>query len=408
MAIKKSYIIGITVIIIVIVAAVAVYYIYYKPPPAKLPEKIYIGAAICLTGPWAGPAADASKGIRDYWTLVNERGGIDGIPVELLEADNEYDPDTTLTVVIGWLADHDLSAIFTCGTHVVAALYPTMEDAKIPYTDPSMAGAWANASEYPYYFLPPFSSYTDHFRAYLKWFNDTWTEERAPKLAIIWETKAFGWMVEPGVESYAEYLGYEVTTEVAEIGSTDVSPQLARIQGWGPDVIATIEAPSETGLILGTAAAMGIDAEFVNFYYAFFWEPLLGIYGAIAEGKYVGGCSVPYGYDVPGMADLIAANDRFHPGETRNSMYVYGWVHSMIVEEALKRAAEAGDLSGDGVKAAWESISNFDTGGLTPPVTYTSEDHRGTTTVWVWKVEGGQYVRVAEETFPRDDAWFGK
>ncbi|NVL91385.1 MAG: ABC transporter substrate-binding protein, partial [Desulfobacterales bacterium] len=94
------------------------------------PETIYIGAAICLTGPWAGPAADASLGIRDYWTLVNERGGIPveglgGINVTLLEADNAYDPDTSLTIVTGWLAEYPLSVLFTCGTHVVAALYPT-------------------------------------------------------------------------------------------------------------------------------------------------------------------------------------------------------------------------------------------------------------------------------------------
>ena len=405
MAIKKSYITGIVLTIIVIVAA----YYLHKPAPAKLPEKIYIGAAMCQTGAFAAPAKHTFAAMRDYWELVNKRGGINGIPVVFLEADNEYKAETTVTIVTEWLAEYPLSVVITCGTHAVAALYPTMRDAGIPYTDPSLAGAWGNATKYPWYFLPPFSSYTDHYRAFLKWFKDGWTEARNPKLAIVWETKTMGPLTKPGVASYAEYIGYDVHDEVVEIGSTEAYAQIERIKDWGADVVATIVPPSETVVVLKNAAERSLEAEFVGFYYSFFWEPLIAIFGPLAEGKYGSSNSIPWGYDVPGMADIIEAQVQCHPGKWYNStMYVYGWVHSMIIEEALKRAAEAGDLSGEGVKAAWETIEDFDTGGLTPPVTYTSKDHRGTTTVWVWKVESGKFVKVAQVILPREDPWFGK
>ena len=57
-------------------------------------------------------------------------------------------------------------------------------------------------------------------------------------------------------------------------------------------------------------------------------------------------------------------------------MYVRGWSYVMVWSEALKRADKAGQLNGPGVKAALETLKDFDLGGLSQPVTYTPTDHR--------------------------------
>jgi len=409
---KKSAIIAV-VVIVIIVAAIGAYFATLPPtppppPPPKKPEKIYYGAAICLTGAFAGPAADADLGLRDAIRYVNEQGGIEGVPIELVHEDNEYKPETTIKIFTKWKEQYPLSILHTCGSHVVAALYPLISEAKIPYTDPSMQGTWANASKYPWYFLPPSASYTDQYRAFLKWFKDNWTEERAPRCAIIWETKAFGLLIKPSVEDYAKYLGYEVTDEVVEICSTSAYEQISRLKAWKPDVICVMVPPSETAVVLKNATELGLKAEWCLFYYSFFWEPLVKLLGPLAEGKYVGSSMVPWGYNCSAMKLLMELNEKWHPGN-RTSMYIYGWVHTMVNLEAIRISLKTfGDVDGEHVRKAFEMIKDFDTGGLTPPITYTEKDHRGTTTVWVWVCKDGKFVKVAEVTFPRDDPWFGR
>ncbi|MDW8041573.1 MAG: ABC transporter substrate-binding protein [Nitrososphaerota archaeon] len=376
------------------------------PPTPRTPEKIYIGFTICLTGAFAGPAEDAAKGARDYVRLVNERGGVNGREVVLLEEDNEYKPETTIRIFNRLKEQYKMSALYTCGTHVVAAIYQMVAEARIPYTDPSMAGPFADASKYPWYFPAPLGSYTDHYRAFLKWHKDRWTEARAPRLAIVWESRAFAPLVKPGVEEYAKSLGYQVTTEVVDIGSASALEQMQRIKTFGADVVAILLPPAETALTLRTAREIGLNAVFVGFFYSIFWEPLVERLGPLAEGVYVGAPIVPWGFDVPGMRDLQDAHRRFHPDDRHTTMYVYGWVHMMTIIEALRRSGN--DLSGENVKRNWESITNLDTKGLTPPISYTPTDHRSTTTIWIWRIEGGKFVRVAEVTLPRNDGFLGK
>ncbi|MCS7127043.1 MAG: ABC transporter substrate-binding protein [Thaumarchaeota archaeon] len=402
---KKVVALLVVVAILAIVAGVLVTQPLTTPAPRPA-EKIYVGYAFCLTGPFAGPAEDGIKGIRDYIRIVNERGGVNGREIVLLIEDNEYKPETTIRIFTRWKEQYKLSAFVTCGTHVVAAIYQMVAEARIPYSDTSMAGPFADARKYPWYFPAPLGSYTDHYRAFLKWFKDKWAGPRAPRLAIVWETKAFAPLVKPGVESYAKDLGYEVMVEVVEIGSTSALEQMQRIKAYNADVVATMLPPAETALVLRTAREVGLKAEFVNFLYSIYWEPLVERLGPLAEGTYFGAPFVPWGYDVPGMKDLLEAHRRFHPDDRHTTQYVSGWISAMVLVEALRRAGD--DLSGENVRRAWESITNFDTKGLTPPLGFTPMDHRSTTTIWIWKIEGGKFVRVAEVTLPRDDGYLGK
>jgi branched-chain amino acid transport system substrate-binding protein len=75
--------------------------------------------------------------------------------------------------------------------------------------------------------------------------------------------------------------------------------------------------------------------------------------------------------------------------------------------EALRRADAAGKLNGPGIREALESLNNYDLGGLTPPVTYTKDDHRSTTSVSLYQVKGGKLVKVKDVDLPRKPEWLG-
>ena len=64
----------------------------------------------------------------------------------------------------------------------------------------------------------------------------------------------------------------------------------------------------------------------------------------------------------------------------------------MVMWEGLKRADKAGQLNGPGLKAALESLENFDTGGLTAPISFTPNDHRPNTALRIFKMSDNKLV----------------
>ena len=76
--------------------------------------------------------------------------------------------------------------------------------------------------------------------------------------------------------------------------------------------------------------------------------------------------STMYGSKVPGMKQLMEITKN----QPQVTHYIRGYVSMMVLTEALKIADKKGQLNGPGVKAALETLKDFDTGGLTA-----DEDH---------------------------------
>jgi branched-chain amino acid transport system substrate-binding protein len=80
----------------------------------------------------------------------------------------------------------------------------------------------------------------------------------------------------------------------------------------------------------------------------------------------------------------------------------------MVLTEALKIADKKGQLNGPGVKAALESLKNFDTGGLAAnKITITETDHRPFMTVNVTEFQKGKMVLKKTLDLPRKPEWLG-
>ena len=107
------------------------------------------------------------------------------------------------------------------------------------------------------------------------------------------------------------------------------------------------------------------------------------------------------------MKRLMDYHQKNHPSDTHDAIYVRGWSYVLVWTEALKRADKAGQLNGPGVKAAMETIQNFDLGGLTNPVTYTTSDHRPSTKTPIYVIKNGKLEKVREYEMPRKPEWLG-
>ena len=76
---------------------------------------------------------------------------------------------------------------------------------------------------------------------------------------------------------------------------------------------------------------------------------------------------------------------------------------------SMVMADEAGDLTASGIRNAFEKFDKFSTGGLAPPLTFTSTDHRASMAAKIYQVQGGKFVPVSDWVeLPRDMEYFGK
>jgi ABC-type branched-subunit amino acid transport system substrate-binding protein len=101
----------------------------------------------------------------------------------------------------------------------------------------------------------------------------------------------------------------------------------------------------------------------------------------------------PFGEDVPGMAGIKEAHQRWHPYDAHTPSYVEGWATVQVISEALGRSLPEQGLSREKVKIVLEGFKDFLTGGLVPPITITSKDHRPNVESRVFIIRDGKISR---------------
>lgn len=105
--------------------------------PGVTKDKIIIGTISPLTGKIAMVGVPIANAIKDYFSYINEQGGINGRRVDVICEDGKYDPPQAIASLKKLL---DRDKIFACastsGTPITSALSPTISREKLPSMAP--------------------------------------------------------------------------------------------------------------------------------------------------------------------------------------------------------------------------------------------------------------------------------
>jgi branched-chain amino acid transport system substrate-binding protein len=239
----------------------------------------------------------------------------------------------------------------------------------------------------------------------LKYLKDNWKEKRAPKIVFIYPNVPYGIAPIKGGKEYAKELGFEVLgDENVDLKAIEANSQLLSVKNKGADFAWTGGTTNSTAVILKDAKKLGLTTKF----FSNIWgidETTPKLAGGAEEGALVMAGSTVYGSNVPGMKQLMEVTR--YPG-AQVVHYIRGYVSMMVLTEALKIADKKGQLNGPGVKAALETLKDFDTGGLTPAkLTFTPTDHRPSMTVNIMEMQKGKLVLKQTIELPRKAEWLG-
>ncbi len=364
--------------------------------------EIAVGQLADLSGSTSHIGVPYAEGVQAYTDWLNAQGGIAGKKVRLVRVDYANRISEALQIY-DWLKTVGrVVAIQSWGTGDTEALTQQASQDKIPFLSASYAAQFTDPKKAPYNFIIA-SDYSTQLRAGLKYLRGTWKQPRKPRVAFVFPDHPYGKSPIPAGKQYAEELGFEIVgEEIVSLNALEATPQLGRLKERAPDFTWIGGTTPSTSVILKDARTLDFQTRFfVNL-----WgndEDLIQLAGDAAEGVLGLQGSAVFGDPVPGMEPLReAARD-----EPRTTHFVRGWVSMMVLCEGLRRAQSQGDLNGPGIKRALETLRDFDPQGLTPPITYTADDHRPNMVVRVYEYSRGRMEHRGTVTVERRPQWLG-
>jgi branched-chain amino acid transport system substrate-binding protein len=339
--------------------------------------------------------------VQDYKNYVNSKGGINGKKIDMQAFDYAYEIPKSINQYKKYV-EEKVVAIQGWGTNDTEALTGFLAADKIPYLSASYSAHLMDMAKAPYNFFIA-ADYSTQLRAGLKYIKDDWKEKRAPKIAFIYPNHPYGIAPIKAGKEYAKELGFEIVgDEEVPLKAIEANSQMLSLKSKGADFAWIGGTTPSTAVILKDAKKNGLTTKFfVNI-----WgndEDLVKMAGDAAEGALGMQTAAIYGENVPGMKLIKeVTKDQY-----QNTHYIRGWVSMMVLCDALNIADKKGQLNGPGVKAALEGLKDFDTGGLTPKITFTPTDHRPNMTVKIYEYQKGKMVLKATTDLPRKMEWLG-
>jgi branched-chain amino acid transport system substrate-binding protein len=350
-----------------------------------------VGALIPYSGRWGDSGRECARGMLDAARWLNQREGVSGRKLEIILIDDTFQPAETMAAYRKLNEADRILVLYMYSTETALALVPHFHHDRIPTFISSLPSQFATASKYPYVFsITP--TPLDLAKIAMNFISDkSGIKIRKPKVIFIGSSDHFGRHFLDETKEYARALGINIgpdvwITDVSQVAK-HMPPLLATINAYNPDFAYLSLTSKETHSLLEEVKKMDIKTKWICNKRAFDENliPFDGVFGIQPIS--------PFGDDVPGMVGIKEAHQRWHSYDSHTLSYVEGWATTQVISEALRRSLPEQGLSRERVKLALEGFKDFVTGGLTPPLTITSKDHRPSVESRIFIIKEGKLSR---------------
>lgn len=358
--------------------------------PASSQEPLKVGALIPLTGRWGESGRELARGMLDANKWINQRGGIFGKKLEILLMDDSSHPAEFLAAFRKLNEADRILLLYLYSIETGLALLPHINFQRIPTLTSSFPLHLTDTSKAPYLFsITP--TPLDLAKIAMKFISErSDLKTRRPKVVFIsFSDPTLKYFLEDA-KAYAKTLGMEIGPDIFIpdiVSLQSPSALLSPLKSYQPDFAYLTMTPKEVSALLQQIREMDLKTRWICSMRAFD-ETLLAFDGVLGVQPIS-----PFGEDVPGMAEIIEAHQKWHPHDTHTLFYVEGWSTVKVMAEGLARSLPAQGFSRERVKMAFEGLKNFVVGGLLPPLTFSAQDHRPGTESRIFIVRDGKLMR---------------
>ena len=353
---------------------------------------IKMGALIPFTGRWEDSGRECAKGVLDAGKWINQRGGIYGRKLEISLIEDTYQPAEFIAAFRKLNEADRILLLYIYSPETGLALLPHIHFNRIPTFISSFTSHLANPGKYPYAFsITPTS--LDLSKIALNFISErSDIKMRKPKVVFVGSSDHHGKHFLEDVKGYAKALGIDIGPDflISDPSSTkSISAALEAMKSYNPDFAYLSLSSKEASFLLQEAKRMGLQTKWICSMRAFD-ENLFAFDGVLGVQPIS-----PFGEDIPGMVDIKEAHRRWHPYDSHTLSYVEGWATTQVVAEAMGRSLPEQMLSRERVKGTLEGYKDYVIGGLVPPLTITSKDHRPSVESRILIVKEGKLSRYS-------------
>ena len=347
--------------------------------------------------------AEYSQGQRDYFTLMNERGGVAGYKIVADVTDHANDLPRAIEAYERGKREGAV-LIDPLSTPVARALVPrALEDKINLITAYSGRSDAADGSTFPYVLPLSINYWTqagliiEHFKKMEK------GSLKGKKIVFVHIDTPFGKEPLPILHVLAEKEGYQLVPFPYTPPGNDQSAIWPQVRRARPDFTIFWGAAIGQTVALSEAIRNGLPMDRVS---SSVWlsESDMDVVGrAAAKGAMkvepcVGGREPKVIKDI--LAEVVSKGKGSGPeGKVGTGYYNYGVQMAAMMVEGVRKAAEKapnGPVSGPWLNEGLRSISNFTAEGLLPPTTITKEDHQGGGMGRIAQWDGDKFVPVTD------------
>ncbi len=360
--------------------------------PGVTDTTITFGVSTPQSGAAASIGADALAGQNALVAAINDEGGINGRMLELVVQDDEFNPERTVTNVQFLIEQEDVFAIWgNVGSAPSSAALPVITGAGRPFAFPYTLGRDITEPFNPLAFAVTTTAFDQ-----LHGLSDLLAED--PEYA----DRNFGMITINSPDGAETVAGFRagasadrlVSEQTYDRGATSFQPQLITAADAGAQVVYVGVNDVQYSQILTEVSQLGLDLD------------IIGAAGVVTQGPFElvpdlieGQRAITFtAPDATGEGEqlqaLTEAVEATVPGHVPGSFAVHSWLGGILIREALEQVGEC--VSVDGFVAALEGLSDFDTGGLSGPVSFSADDHRGNRAVAMFEAQGGVWTPYSE------------
>lgn len=309
-------------------------------------------------------------GFKVAFREINDAGGIAGRRIDWLGYTRAgSDVEAGMANARRLVETDGVFALINMGGPLAIPLATYAEAARVPYLFPHTALIDSRGRRYVFTSFP---RYADEAKVMFRYLPK---ERGLTRLAIVHDENVYGRFFLDQLGHYASANGYEVVgnVPVRTRDPVDLSDELRTLTDAKPDGIVMALYPAQAKVAMQAKAKLGWNGRMISVG-PLTDEQFLNLPGGEAEGT-LGFCYYPDPDRSPaaGVAAYRAAMAHYEPGRPLNRYTLYGYTFGRLVAEGLRRASPG--LDRESFVAALETIRQWDSGAVMPPVDLSRDNH---------------------------------
>lgn len=365
-------------------------------------DPIKVGAIFDLTGATSDVGTPYADGVKAYVEWLNGNGGVEGQPIELLNADYAYDV-AQAEQLYSQYASEDVVAFSGWGTGDTEALRPKITNDEIPFVSASYSEELVDPAETPYNFVAALT-YSDQMRLALQHLASQHEGEHI-EVAVFHHDSPFGESPVQDGQDYIDDQGYDIgyASYAMPGGAADYFGELSQAAGQGDggaDYIIIQNVSSPAAQLAGNVADQGMEATIV----CLNWcadEGFVELAGDAAEGS-LG--VLPWAPPTQAQGDIADVESYLEgQGQSLEDIdlhFTQGWYTMHVLAEGIRTVVENGDeVTGPNIKAAMEEMGPVET-PVSEPIEFSADSHAGMTSGRVYEVQSGSWTGITDALTP--------